>query len=492
MAMVPPAEAHRIFFSHRHRDEPVTKDIISILHRHTENVRCFISEHIERGAKWRSAIAEQLKLSGFLVLVFTDPEEDWGWCLYETGFFDALSQLPGETRRIYCLHHPSTTPPTPIADLQTIPATVQNVRQWIEELFDKTRQSKKEFRDDIPSISEEICGLFRAAHKLVYSAQSININVKSSLLKSPDDLADETVIHGGGGLMTELFGTNSTRIDWKSAKKKFSQFPNSSEINFRALKEISRAAYCVCKDNRLLPIQGTIFVGNGPKRYRPVISHAKEIAADTINVEILLIEEVGGPLQNVDKDLGVLLTTLRMALRIRWEIVRPFTSKVGLLSRLDPRKLRFDLQTCLNNIFSEAEFRGTFSPADIWTAFESPQDKDKFLKMISDSGDAFGKLWQSIGFDNPMETFGDVSNEPFAKADEILLETGLAELQQMNSDFLEMAAVRLQALIQRELGGAKTSPKGRSKRIGLATTDANAYRSHPSARIGEAVPHRSS
>ena len=112
--------------------------------------------------------------------------------------------------------------------------------------------------------------------------------------------------------------------------------------------------------------------------------------------------------------------------------------------------------------------------------------------MISDSADAFGKLWQSIGFNNPMETFGDVSNEPFAKADEILLETGLAELQQMNSDFLEMAAVRLQALIQRELGGAKTSPKGRSKRIGLATTDVNAYRSHPSARIGDAVPHRSS
>ena len=369
--MAPPAEAHRIFFSHRHRDEPVTKEIISILHRHTENVRCFISEHIERGAKWRSAIAEQLKLSGFLVLVFTDPEEDWGWCLYETGFFDALSQLPGETRRIYCLHHPSTTPPTPIADLQTIPATRENVRQWLEELFDKTRQSKKEFRDDIPSVSDEICGLFQARRKQVYLAKSININVKRSLLKSPDDLPEDTVIQGDDALMAELFGTSSGRIEWSSAKKKFSQSPNSSEINFRALKEISRAAYSVCNDNRLLPIQGTIFVGNGPKRYRPAISHAKEVAAETINIEILLIEEVGEPLQNVDKDLGVLLTTLRMALRIRWEIVRPFTSRVAALSRLDPRKLRFDLQTCLNNIFSEAEFRGTFSPADIWTAFEN-------------------------------------------------------------------------------------------------------------------------
>jgi hypothetical protein len=313
-------------------------------------------------------------------------------------------------------------------------------------------------------------------------AKSININVKRSLLKSPDDLPEDTVIQGDDALMAELFGTSSGRIEWSSAKKKFSQSPNSSEINFRALKEISRAAYSVCNDNRLLPIQGTIFVGNGPKRYRPAISHAKEVAAETINIEILLIEEVGGPLQNVDKDLGVLLTTLRMALRIRWEIVRPFTSRVAALSRLDPRKLRFDLQTCLNNIFSEAEFRGTFSPADIWTAFENPRDKDSILKMIGDSRDTFRKLWQSIGFNDPMETFGEVSSQPFSKADEILLETGLGELQQMNSDFLQMAAVRLQALIEREVGDAKTNAKGLGRVAGPAKIDASLYRPRPSAR----------
>lgn len=475
-------DPYRIFFSHRHRDEPVTKEIIGVLHRHTENVRCFISENIERGAKWRSAIAEQLKLSGFLVLVFTDPEEDWGWCLYETGFFDALSQLPGETRRIYCLHHPSTTPPTPIADLQTIPATSENVRQWLEELFEKTNQSKQEFRDDLPSAAEKICGLIQGGRKSVYVAKSINIHVKRSLLKSPDDLPEDTMIQGEDGLMAEVFGTSSGRIDWKSAKNRFSQFPNSSEINFRALKEISRAAYCIGNDNRLLPIQGTIFVGNGPKRYRPVISHAKEIAAETINVEILLIEDVGGPLQNVDKDFGVLLTTMRMALRIRWEIVRPFASRISPLARLDPRKLRFDLQTCLNNIFSEAEFRGTFSVADVWTAFDDPGDKERILQMISSSGDVFGKLWQSIGFSNPTETFGEVSSKPFNQADELLLEKGLTELRQMNSDFLEMATVRLQNLVRREIGSAKTNAKGPGRPAGPAKIDASLYRPRPPAR----------
>jgi hypothetical protein len=483
-------DAHRIFFSHKHQDEPVTREIISLIHRHTENVKCFISEDIEKGTNWRKAIAEHLTLSSFLVLVFADPEEDWGWCLYETGFFDALSQLPGGTqlRRIYCLHNPSTTPPSPISDLQTVPATAKDVSQWLGEIFVGTKQSKKEFHDDIPNVSDKICDLFLAGRKAVYLAKSINLNLKRSLLKSSDDLPDDTVIQGDSGLIDELFGTNSGRIDWKFVKRRFNQFPSTSEINLRALKEVSRAAYCICNDNRVLPLQGMIFAGQGPKRYRPVISHAKEISAGTINLEILLVEEVGGPLQNVDKDLGALLTALRMALRIRWEIVRPFTSKVSTLSRLDPRKLRFDLQTCLNNIFSEAEFRGTYSPADIWTAFENQQDKDKMLKMINESHDTFRKFWQSIGFNNPMETFGEVSDKPFANEDEILLDTGLAELRQMNEDFLNMAALRLQALIRREVGSTKTGLKTASTTAKAVRRNRAASRGRPTSRSAGSLP----
>jgi hypothetical protein len=87
--------------------------------------------------------------------VFTDPNEDWGWCLYETGFFDALSQIPDSksTRRIYCLHNASTTPPSPIADLQTVPATNKDVAQWLSELFTYTRQTKPAFWKDIPELA---------------------------------------------------------------------------------------------------------------------------------------------------------------------------------------------------------------------------------------------------------------------------------------------------------------------------------------------------
>ena len=83
------------------------------------------------------------------------------------------------------------------------------------------------------------------------------------------------------------------------------------------LKEISRAIWGIYQHYLPRPVQGIIFVGQGPKRYRPIINRAKALGKELINCEVLLIEDVGGPLQNVDKPLGALLTSIRIAVRIK-------------------------------------------------------------------------------------------------------------------------------------------------------------------------------
>jgi hypothetical protein len=138
---------YSVFFSHKVNDERVTSSLIELLDRHTKNVGFFISEKIKKGSPWRKAIIEHLNRANFLVLVFTDPNEDWGWCLYESGFFDALSQV-SKSRRIWCLHNASTSPPSPIADLQSVPAKNKAVEQWLTELFTETKQTKDPFWKD--------------------------------------------------------------------------------------------------------------------------------------------------------------------------------------------------------------------------------------------------------------------------------------------------------------------------------------------------------
>ena len=285
---------YSIFFSHKVNDEPVTNALIDLLDTHTEHIRYFVSENIEKGKEWRKSIAKELTRSSFLVLVFTDPNEDWGWCLYETGFFDALSQNLESTRRIYCLHNALTPPPPPIADLQTVPAKSEDVRQWLTELFKHTQQTKEAFAKAIPQLAEEICTLFSDRQKPVYLTQFVDITIDQRLLSSPDDLPDSATVDGDEKTMNELFGRGKS--DLRSVKERFYRFPNSVVANISTLKEIARAAYGIYNHNIVLPIQGIIFVGQGPKRYRPVISYAKQLAGGRIRCRLLMIEDVGGQL----------------------------------------------------------------------------------------------------------------------------------------------------------------------------------------------------
>ena len=320
-------------------------------------------------------------------------------------------------------------------------------------MFKGTGQTKDLFWEAIPELAKKICELFLVDQKPIYSQRSINIVADCALLKSPDDLPNNTTIQGDQRLMGEVFGTSSTKIDWKSLKERFTRYPNSAEVNLNTLKEISRAIYAVCNHDIVHPAQGILFAEQGPKRYRPVLCRAKNITKDQIDCEIMLVEDVGGQLQNVEKSFGALLTAFRMAVRIRWEIVRPFSSNIRRLARLNSRKLRFDLQTCLNNIFLEAEFRGNFSPEDLVDAFEG-EDKEKLLDIIDLWNETYPKIWRAMGFLDVMETFGEVSKEPMSAEDQCLLQSGLQKLEGLNRDFLAMAVARAEVLIQNELGVA--------------------------------------
>jgi hypothetical protein len=64
----------------------VASHLKGLLDHQTANIEYFISEDIEKGTRWRETIAERLNLANFLVFVFTDPDEDWEWSLYETVF----------------------------------------------------------------------------------------------------------------------------------------------------------------------------------------------------------------------------------------------------------------------------------------------------------------------------------------------------------------------------------------------------------------------
>ena len=67
-----------------------------------------------------------------LVLLFTRPTASWDWCLFETGLF-TCSDLD-EISAVVCIYDPATSTPSPLANLQAVPAEVDAVERFLGEL----------------------------------------------------------------------------------------------------------------------------------------------------------------------------------------------------------------------------------------------------------------------------------------------------------------------------------------------------------------------
>src|SRR5262249_42952498 len=154
----------------------------------------------------------------------------------------------------------------------------------------------------------------------MYASKRIILTVCDKTDINVENLPEDTVISGKPSIIEEVFLNDGSSVNWKSLNEWASQSPNTKEANLLVLREISRAVYCIAKGRPSPSLQGVIFVGPGPKRYRPVVCHVDALPRNQLEADLLLVEDVGGRLQNVDKHIGALFTAIRIAIRLRWEI----------------------------------------------------------------------------------------------------------------------------------------------------------------------------
>ena len=90
------SETKHVFVSHKSSNAKLANDIIGTLQSGMKDVEFFLSEKIHPGENWRTDIVKQLKLADCMLLLYLDPDQDWGWCLFEAGLFSAHRSRDGE------------------------------------------------------------------------------------------------------------------------------------------------------------------------------------------------------------------------------------------------------------------------------------------------------------------------------------------------------------------------------------------------------------
>jgi len=120
-----PTPPLRVFISYKQKDGAATIGIKRLLQqRGGDNIEVFVSEDEAPGIQFRQHLLRKLREAHVLIFLYTDPQSQWDWCLYETGYFDARQPPEEDDRRLYVLHERTITPKGPFFGLNSVPIDV--------------------------------------------------------------------------------------------------------------------------------------------------------------------------------------------------------------------------------------------------------------------------------------------------------------------------------------------------------------------------------
>jgi hypothetical protein len=239
-----PDDKFRVFISHKHDDHALAVVLKNAIEGLSPDIECFVSDiDIAAGVDWRHEIHTALGRSHHLVLLFTAPSNNWDWCLYETGLY---MRFEHEVGSVACMFNPGQAPPSPLADLQGVPADTDKVRAFLDLLCRQTWKISDDWHrgalvpaiaaDQLEGAARAIAEAFRRSgsgsthypcHRVVLSLSESDDIAKgipeaARVMEGPNDTQGYTMalfdLAGGTGKRTWgdlLRAVDATEADWR-------------------------------------------------------------------------------------------------------------------------------------------------------------------------------------------------------------------------------------------------------------------------------------
>jgi TIR domain len=326
-----------VFLSHKQDYTKQAQALCRALRKIVPGAAIFRSEDIDKGADFRAAINRELAEAKCFVLLYTDPEIDWSWCFYEAGVF----MCKGRKRRpVFCLHPKAVPPPSPLANLQSIPAERAEIEKWIRNDF--SRVLTRKHRED------KLKGTVKDIEKLVNATAPVEeLFLKPYIEIRPQWSGDWNAIDK---IPQIDFSNASVKIDLTSANQlgfdappKLTLLPFLRRIACDNIEEPGKVEFWIKKffESLQSAVRGSLnfqeaayFRHENGKIYRPVVaSHAKNSSGTKCILYVIFASAFGSPLTDSPGLEQRLSIGARLAVRTRLEVIDPFLGRTSRLYR---------------------------------------------------------------------------------------------------------------------------------------------------------------
>jgi hypothetical protein len=431
-----------VFISHSSRDADQVKELRESLKYVSGDTEFCISEDFRAGDDWLDKIQEALINSQWMIFVYTNQEYDWTFCTWEVGYYDRLRKEEGEDscRRVICLTSTGKIPGI-VKHKQAVPVLKEPlITSWLKPFFNIVNHALANSDGKLDKKADEIMKILSFNVEEIYHQEKVVLSARLEDVILRRTIPDGALIQGNQAIMQSVFGVAGERASWADIKSLF-----VDDVYNQWIAELSKAIYEFA-NRRVFNMQGMIYRSDVEYRYRPVINRIY-VQGGILYADIEMVIDVGGRIGRLPRSISALITSLRMAVRFRYEVINRYIGTIEQTSQHDSPRLRADMRQAISNIFIEAQTRGREDLNDLVDAF--PIDNKIELEQIaSDYNQIHSELFVNLGYRFPEIPNPDTEN-PLTVEQVEGIKDQLAKLNQINKRFISLLSNRLVEVINR-------------------------------------------
>jgi hypothetical protein len=390
----------KVFLSHKTQDVSAAealRDALSIVFGRDE---IFLAEEINKGDDWREEIDRALKEAECFLLLYTDPQLDWSWSFYEAGAFAKMEEKPG--RPVFCLHPSEVVRPSPLANLQTIQATPDELEPWIRNDLCQIARCRQPSAEDIRSSFEKIGKLIketspyheRVLKPFIWIEPSWPVPDQEPNWNDVNALSDVDFSHA----VVSIDDDSAVQLGFVTAPTEKKLLPFLRELACDAEWSDKKVEFWISKffeslrdalKGHLYFQETAYFRHESGRILRPVVvSYAKNSSGTKCKLRVIFASAFGSPLTDNPSQVQRLSDGIRLAVRTRLEVLDPFLGRMSqvhdekVLSK-EPRDeiarsipVGARVTEALDTILQEALAHGVRSGGPAPKLFEGPAQRE--------------------------------------------------------------------------------------------------------------------
>jgi hypothetical protein len=270
-----------MFITHKMpTDTPLSRDLGALISMYAgSGMEIKHAGDFPKGEDWKDRIKDEIERADILLFLFTSPDEDWEFCLWEAGYFEGTMKLSGKPKLLVTLCRDASQINSALERFNAVVANSENVFGFLSDIYlkDPWKLHPALAQDTLKKTATEIADLFTGARRIVANYDvvpgvilEIDRNEANMTSLARRKLPGTTIILGSGDWQP-LFGKAGHTGGWPWIQLR-KEWPYASVYEYLLARMVDDAMRSQDLHGILVRIQDSI------KVYRLTLRRFEELA----------------------------------------------------------------------------------------------------------------------------------------------------------------------------------------------------------------------